>query len=166
MISATSSIDNGAACQALPEKWDQTAETYGHKKNKCWWDSCPEEHMTQSVETFMPHEDNLSFVGSLESTAIQATKEHLGISSLNHIRSHQGTSGALSLIRCHVALDENFGTKWSAPLRQRYLSSPLSEWGGAMVESTICKVTASSDLAEGRNQFPSQFFISINLRNA
>lgn len=70
----------------------------------------------------IPQDDSLSLVGSLERIAIQATKEHLGISSLNHTRSNQGTSGATSLqILCHVALEENLGTKWSAPFRHKYL---------------------------------------------
>lgn len=75
----------------------------------------------------MAHKDNLSLVGFLESIAIQDTKEHLGISSLNRIRSNQGTSGVISLIRGQVALEENFGTKWSA--KDTCLSFDLSEVG-------------------------------------
>lgn len=123
-------------------------------KNKWSCDSFAKEHRGQAAGTDIPQEISLSLVGNLSTIVIQDTKEYLGTASLNQTRSHQGTAGDLCLRTFQVALEENLFEKDQSPLRHRKMSFPLDYSGGCMVVRTICRVSASSDRAEGRFQAP------------
>lgn len=93
-------------------------------KNKWSCDSFAKEHRGQAAGTHIPQEMSLSLVGNLSNIVIQ------------------------------VALEENLFEKDQSPLRHRKMSFPLDSSGGCMVVRTICRVSASSNRAEGRIQAP------------
>lgn len=80
----------------------QTEAEKGHEKKICWWDSIPESHKAQSVESTTTQIRSLSFVASLPKKHNHWIIDHLGIWCLYQITLCQSTSGAEGLEAFHA----------------------------------------------------------------
>ena len=91
-------------------------------------------------------------MGSLPRTSSHEIKEHQGISSLNQTRLYEDTVSDGTLIMSQVSQVKNFGTKCLAPVLHKNWYVPHETKGRDIVDKTMCRVSASSDLTAGKDK--------------